>query len=159
MTTKAILTVSIITLITIIIMKTTTIKKLSKLVAKQLIRTSDAYGSGHYGAKRTNHVHQGIDIITIPSENIFSPISGKITRFPLPYKDYPALHGIEIKNADYSVKMFYVDAILPIGTIVSAGQQIAIAQSLQVKYPKITNHLHLEVRNAKGEILNPTNLF
>lgn len=135
--------------------------KLKKIVKNQLIRGDDDFGSGAFGANRSGHTHQGIDIITNVGENIYSPISGKVTRFPSPYANETAWTGIEIVNDKYSVKIFYVKPIVSISKIVEPGEQIAIAQNIKLKYGQtMTNHAHLEVRDSKTQqLLNPTNLF
>jgi|HubBroStandDraft_4_1064222.scaffolds.fasta_scaffold2271949_2 hypothetical protein len=39
-----------------------------------------------------------------------------------------------------------------------AGDQIGWAEDLKVKYPKITNHVHMEIRR-KGLLMNPFEVY
>ncbi len=135
-------------------------KTFANIVTVQKIRNCDPFGCGSFGADRSGHQHQGIDIVAIPNEKVFSPIAGTITRFPFPYNGDIIYTGIEIKNDKYAVKMFYVSPLLPVGRKVLAGQLVAKAQNIAQKYgSSMINHVHIEVRDLKGNLLNPTNLF
>lgn len=135
-------------------------KHFGKLVINQKVRGNDAHGSGAFNAPRGNHIHQGIDIVTTKGENIFSPIDGEVIRYPFPYSGDINYKGILIKNKDYEVKIFYLNPVAKIGTI-KKGQLIGNAQDIAKKYPSapMINHIHLEVRDSKGNILDPTKLF
>lgn len=147
--------------ITILAMSTQ--KAFAKITNNFTFRGSDNYGSGTFGAPRDNGTrkHQGVDVITVPGQDIVSPIAGTVTRFPFPYGDDLRFTGIEIKNDAYTVKIFYVTPTVKIGTKVNKGTKIAVAQDLKSKYPNgITNHAHFEVRDTKtNELINPTNMF
>lgn len=138
-------------------------KAFSKIVDNQKLRTCDPQGCGHFGASRTHGTHKGIDIITVPNQVIHSPISGKITRYPLPDGSDLSKKGIEIINNSFKIKMFYVIATVPIGTNVSIGQNIATAQNIMIKYGSgMTNHVHFEAYKKQGNnwvLIDPTNLF
>lgn len=135
-------------------------KKLKPLVKKQRIRGKDAHGSGVFGASRGNRTHEGIDIITITNEDIYSPISGIVKRYAYPYANDLKYKGIIISNNDFEVKIFYINPVVLVGAKVEAGQFIGKAQNISSKYtPGMINHLHLEVRNANKQLLDPTNLF
>lgn len=140
-------------------------KTFAKVTDKNTIRDCDAYGCGHFGASRSGGTrsHNGIDMIAVPGQNIFSPITGEVTRYPYPYRSDLSYTGIEIINDIYKVKMFYVTPTAFIGTEVKAGQVIAVAQNISAKYsPSMTNHVHLEVYkkvNNTWQLIDPTNLF
>jgi murein DD-endopeptidase MepM/ murein hydrolase activator NlpD len=161
MNKKILYTIPIVAIIIYFIMKNSSSKKLVPIVASQKIRGTDSFGSGAFGAKRSNHIHQGIDIVTKVGENILSPISGVVTRFPSPYGDDLRWSGIEIKNETFSVKIFYVSTVVSANTVVKSGQKIAVSQNINSKYGgDMTNHAHLEVRDTKtNKIIDPTNLF
>ena len=90
---------------------------------------------------------------------MLSPISGTISRYPIPYANDSSIKGIEIKNSSYRVMLFYVENQLPIGTKVTKGQKIATAQNIAGKYGGgMINHVHLEVYDSKGVLLNPEKL-
>lgn len=143
------------------LMSSTKKKTFAAIVSNQQIRGCDPKGCGGFGEVRSGHTHQGIDIVAKKGQNILSPISGTVTRFPFPYGDDLRFTGIEIKNDTYSVKMFYVVSQVFIGDYVKQGESIANAQDLSIKYGiTITNHVHLEVRETPtGKLIDPTNLF
>lgn len=124
-------------------------------------RGSDAYGSGQFHAGRTkgknHHKHQGLDVQAKPNENIFSPIDGEIIRESDPYAPFSgiAIHGTG-DYAGYEVKIFYVKGYF-CGPV-KAGSMIGRAEDLSIKYPGITNHVHLEVRQ-KGKIIPPFDVY
>ena len=135
-------------------------KAFAKPTATGIIRGCDASGCGNFGAKRTHGAHQGEDYTVKPGETVFSPISGKVTRFPFPYGDDLRYTGIEIKNDDYTVKIFYMKASVPAGTIVKAGQVIGTAQNIAAKYSTaMANHIHVEIRNKANVLVKPSSLF
>lgn len=136
-------------------------KAFGKITTDNIKRLKDAWGSGAFGAARGEHIHQGLDIKTIVGQQILSPISGTITRHPYPYNGDLVYTGIEIKNAEFHVKIFYVKPVVAIGNTVAKGQVIATAQNIAAKYSSsMTNHAHIEVRNAKtGALINPETLL
>lgn len=51
------------------------------------------------------------------------------------------------KHKGYSIKIFYMNPSSGIiGKIVQAGDKIGEAQDLTIKYPGITNHVHIEIK-------------
>jgi len=135
-------------------------KGFTALTTNQKFRGCDPMGCGTFGASRGGRTHNGVDVTVTPGQNIVSPISGTVTRFPFPYGDDLSYKGIEIKNSEYSVKIFYMSATVSANTKVTAGQVIGKAQNIAAKYGNgMTNHVHFEVRDAKGNLLNPTNMF
>lgn len=119
------------------------------------------WGCGSFGAGRGDRTHQGLDIKTAVGQQILSPISGTVTRHPYPYNGNLVYTGIEIKNSEYHVKIFYVTPLVAVNKTVAKGQVIAKAQNIAAKYsPSMTNHAHIEVREAKtGKLINPETLF
>ena len=79
-------------------------------------------------------------------EPILAPISGLVIREAIPYKD-SLLSGVVIQGSEeyggIDVKLFYVGGLYC--GAVRAGDVIGHAQDLTVRYPGITNHVHLEV--------------
>ena len=146
-----------------ILLLMSTRKAFAKVVDNQEFRDCDPQGCGHFGASRGSRKHNGVDVITTPNQLIKSPISGKITRYPFPDADDLSKKGIEIINDTYKVKIFYVVGIVPINTVVSAGQNIAKAQDITTKYSAgMTNHAHVETYKKVGNkwvLIDPTNLF
>lgn len=128
------------------------------IVENMKSRVQDKYGSGQYGASRDKgeRKHNGIDIITIVDEKIYCPFEADIIRQTFPYKGDNSYEGVVIRGKGewlgYEAKIFYVTGLISGG--VTAGQHIAFAQDLTIKYPKITNHLHFEVK-LNGQQLDP----
>jgi hypothetical protein len=124
-------------------------------------RATDKYGSGQFHAGRTKgkkrHDHQGLDVQAMPNERILSPIDGEIIREAVPY---PPFTGVVIRGtgdyAGYEVKLFYVRGY-SCGPVRS-GDLIGTAEDLSIKYPGITNHVHLEVRN-QGKVIPPFDVY
>lgn len=136
-------------------------KSIGKFTEQNVIRECDPFGCGYFGASRGNRNHQGVDIVTFEGESVFSPISGKITRFPFPYANDTNYTGIEIKNETYTVKIFYVDPIENIGEYVNVGDVVGFSQSISSKYGQsMINHIHVEfIENSTGEKLNYVDLI
>jgi len=146
--------------ITYLIMGTN--KAFGKVTADNIRRGCDQnWGCGSFGADRGARKHNGLDIKTTVGQQILSPISGKVTRFPFPYGSDLNYTGIEIVNADYKVKIFYMKANVSANSNVIKGQVIGHAQNISAKYSStMTNHIHLEIYNAKtGALLNPETLI
>ena len=124
-------------------------------------RQTDRYGSGQFHAKRSkgikHHNHQGLDIAAKPNEIILSPIDGQVIREASPY---PPFTGILIRGSGaydgYEAKLFYVRGQRC--GVVKAGDVIGVCEDLAVKYPGITNHVHLEVRFL-GVVIPPLELY
>lgn len=146
--------------ITYLIMGTN--KAFGKVTADNIRRGCDQnWGCGSFGASRGTRTHNGLDIKTTVGQQILSPISGKVTRFPFPYGGDLSYTGIEIINSQYKVKIFYMKPSVAVNSEVTKGQVIGTAQNISAKYSStMTNHIHLEVYNAKtGALLNPETLI
>lgn len=124
-------------------------------------RKCDKFGCGSFGASRDGGArsHAGMDVLSEVGSPVFAPFGGTVRVFQA-YKNYGGLLGIEVKGKAYSCKIMYVNHIpeLKTGDKVRAGQMIGYAQSLQEKYPGISNHLHVEVLYG-GIHRNPTGFF
>lgn len=125
-----------------------------------LIRDKDRYGNGAYGAGRKkgkdDYSHQGVDIVSEPGQDVASPIAGRVVRIAQPYGDDKTYKGVEIEAVDGTrMKVFYVDPTIKVGDFVSAGDSIGRAQDITTRYPGITNHVHVEMRNPEG-LQDPT---
>ena len=132
-------------------------------VANGKVRGYDKHGAGHYHAPRGTRLHDGIDIITTTGQDIVSPIDGTVTRKSYPYAGDLRYTGLLItgtgKHKDFEVKIWYM---LPFQTLIGkpviAGNQIGTAQDLTIKYPSITNHVHLQVK-VNGKSVDPATLI
>ena len=125
-------------------------------------RGKDAYGSGHFGASRTGHVHEGVDYVAEAGQEVMAPIAGFVTRVGYAYKDSYDFRYIEITNRStgYTARVMYVGPEVQVGQALALGQVIGRAQSLQRRYPRgITNHVHLEIARLGGRQLDATRLI
>ena len=127
-------------------------------------RETDGYGSGAYGASRDGGTrsHAGTDFVSTHGQQVYAPFAGVVARIYQVYTTDTRYKGIDIKGDNgWYCRLFYVDAVLPVGTIVQPGTLIATAKSLQAKYPGITDHVHLEIRRGDrtGTHQDPTTFF
>ena len=147
----------------IIYLMTKSTKAFSAPTADNKLRGCDPKGCGHFGASRGSRKHSGIDFKINAGDKVFAPIGGQVTRHPFPYADDLNYKGIEIVNADYKVKMFYLTPTVPVNTIVKAGQSIGIAQNISAKHgAAMTNHVHFEVYKKNGSawvLIDPSEMF
>lgn len=123
-----------------------------------LTRKCDPKGCGNFGANRGSRKHMGIDFVTKLNDPIFSPVDGKITRYPFASSDQ--IHkGIEIVNSNETHQIFYIKPIAKIGTYVKKGQLIAYADDITQKYGnQMTNHVHHEVE-VNNKHIDITHLY
>jgi hypothetical protein len=133
-----------------------------EIVARQESRGIDRWGSGEFGASRdqSHRLHQGLDIRATAGEEVYSPIGGIVLREAVPYRDDGSYRGVVIRGegewSGYEVKVFYVDGAFC--GAVQPGQVVGSAQDLTRRYRGITNHIHVEVRQA-GRLLSPQELW
>lgn len=132
----------------------------------QPIRGVDDYGSGAFGADRDNgsRKHLGLDIMASARQWIVSPIYGMVTRECHPYGDgKPGDCGIVIagsgEHSELLVKLFYLDPFPGvIMRMVKPREIVGWATGLQLRYPGITDHVHLEVWK-EGQRIDPEPLI
>ncbi len=115
------------------------------------VRRCDCWGEGHFGAPRGCRTHRGVDIVARADAPVFSPMHARVVRVAEPYDDDAVLSGVLLQGIDahagLEAKLFYVLPDLALmGQCVRAGAVIGRVQSLQARYPGITDHVHLEVR-------------
>lgn len=120
-------------------------------------RTFDGFGSGAFGASRDGGVrhHEGVDYAAQAGQAVKAPISGYVTRIGYAYNDDLSFRYVEIANPAlrYQARVLYVSPDVEVGDTVRLGQTVGRAQSLQGRYPGITDHVHLEVaRLGRGHI-------
>jgi murein DD-endopeptidase MepM/ murein hydrolase activator NlpD len=124
-----------------------------------VLRSCDPEGCGEYNAPRGNIVHKGIDIVSLPGDNVYAPISGKIRNF-FAYSGVTEMTGVEIESGNLKVKLFYVSSIVGDGSVITSGTKIGNTQDVAgfLGTPNMTPHIHTEVlvNNVK---VNPTNYF
>ena len=77
------------------------------------------------------------------------------------YQNAPYHSGFLLTGSNgYEVKGFYVtlDPSL-VGSQVAAGDVLGPAQDLTPRYPGNSNHVHIEIRDANGVLVDPTTLI
>ncbi|XP_051905427.1 myeloid protein 1-like [Hippocampus zosterae] len=120
-------------------------------------RTSDIFGQGSYGARRSGRTHKGLDITCGDGSEVYAPFDLTINRQLIVYTDptKAAINkGLEIRGADLCVKLFYVDPDKSSGQV-SKGQRLGIMMPMQSVYPGITSHVHVELCDKS----DPTRYF
>jgi murein DD-endopeptidase MepM/ murein hydrolase activator NlpD len=128
------------------------------------IRGIDTYGSGKFGARRDRgrRKHEGADLMVAAGATVWSPLSGVVTDIGHAYADDAELRFVEIRDKAHatSARVFYVDPTVQVGQVVKAGEGIGVAESLAARYPRgITNHVHLELRDAAGKLIDPADVL
>jgi len=98
-------------------------------------RNTDKQGSGVFGAARDGGArrHLGLDLISVPDDEVVSPIFGKIVKLGWAYAD-GKLGSITIEGTGQhkgaTVKLLYVKASLASGLEVEPGDVIGYAEDV-----------------------------
>lgn len=121
----------------------------------QETRVEDAYGFGHFGARRDggSRRHEGVDYVARAGQAVASPISGYVTKIGYAYPGQTSLMFVEVTNPALQVaaRIFYIDPKVEVGQAVAMGRPIGRAKSLQRHYPGgMTDHVHLEIIDRRG---------
>lgn len=122
------------------------------------VRAYDAFGSGQFGAIRDagKRRHEGVDYVAAPGAEVHAPISGQIARLAYAYGGQGGYRVVEIVNPETKInaRVFYVAPTVEVGDVVVAGQVIGTAQDLNTRYPGITNHVHVELRDPQRRVID-----
>ena len=127
-------------------------------------RLVDAYGEGRFHASRDggSRLHEGVDYVSRAGQAVEAPISGYVTKIGYAYPGDDVLRFVEIENPalHLQARVFYVDPDVEVGQAVAVGRPIGRAHTLQQKYPAgITDHVHLELADARGHKLDAAGLI
>lgn len=130
------------------------------MITVRLSQRNDAAGSGHFGARRGNRVHNGIDLACAPGSLIESPVAGQITKVGYPYGDDMSWRYVEVTDKfNYRHRLFYVepDGCLEIGEHIEEGHAIGASQDITTRYPRqgMTPHIHYEIKAEDGTYMDP----
>lgn len=124
------------------------------------IRGCDKFGCGHFGAKRGDRLHRGVDLVITAGEPFESLCSGKVTKLGYVYKGDMQLRYVEVTTkAGQRWRYHYVTPAVSVGSMVRTGDTLGAVQSLQTRYPGITDHVHFEIIDGAGEYLDPTSII
>lgn len=122
------------------------------------VRGIDAFGSGDFGAGRDagRRKHEGVDYVAEIGAAVRAPISGEVVRMGYAYRGVGGLRSVDIYNAETKVtaRLLYVAPSVEIGDVVVAGEEIGVAQDLSERYPGITNHVHVELRDEQRHLID-----
>lgn len=121
-------------------------------------RGQDEHGSGAWDAPRGGRRHKAIDYAAAPGSQVLARHAGRVTKLGYPYGSDLSIRYVEITDHEgYQLRYFYVEPAdgARVGDRVEVGDLIGTVQSLQHMYPKITDHVHLEILDQAGEPVNP----
>ena len=107
----------------------------------------DGVGSGKFGARRGNRLHEAYDFLCEPGQDVISPINGMVIRTVKPYTN-GHYSGLQIFGAPYIVNILYIEPDIGlIGHLVSKGDVIGQAQDIRIKYQdkKMMPHIHMSI--------------
>ena len=117
-----------------------------------IVRGVDDWGSGAFGASRGNRPHLGLDLVVLPGESVYAPFDMEVQRISNPYTNSPYT-GIAFRSTTdttvFNGRLWYFTPQSDIvGNNVRKGEVIGTAQDLGLKYPGITNHVHLQLASS-----------
>ena len=120
---------------------------MEKPLQKVILRGNDPTGHGYYGAKRGNRKHKGLDLVSIPKEDVFSLIDGVVTKIGYPYAGNSVFRYVEVTNDTYRVRVMYIfPKDISVGDRIFTAQKIGEAQNIAKFWnPRMKNHIHIEV--------------
>ena len=131
------------------------------------VRTRDNFGIGSFlapraipgsdGKKAGTRYHGGVDFVSTPGQDIFSPVNGKVIRITNAYaSNNQDLKAIVIGDQGYEYKVLYTKPSVKKDDFVLRGQKIGAAQDLSEKFGTgMTNHVHLSVIDPDGKRVSP----
>lgn len=121
------------------------------ITAKLKKRGVDKWGSGEFGASRGDRTHNGIDYCVA----ICSPVKGEVTKLGYCYSNDLSYRYVQVTDSAHrDHRIFYIDPLVKVGDMVEPGDFIGTPQTLQTRYPGITDHCHYEIKQG-SEYLNP----
>lgn len=128
-------------------------------------RGCDARGCGNFGARRVRNgvpgTHNGADYLATVGQDVAAPASGTINRSLQVYPGNPQMRGFAMTTTSgFAVKVFYVslDPSL-VGTTAAAGDVVGTAQDVASVHPGTSNHVHVEIRDSNGNLIDPGTLI
>jgi len=125
-----------------------------------VMRGTDTWGSGYFHAPRGNRKHNGIDFAIAKDSYVLSPISGTVTKIGYPYADDLSYRYIQItSNENYRWRLFYIEPSINKGDVISVGDVLGTVQDLDTRYPDITSHIHIEIKDSNNTFINPEELM
>ena len=114
------------------------------------IRGSDSHGSGAYLASRGSKKHNGIDFACYEGTKIYPHKYGEVTKLGYPYNNSQLRYVQVTDEHGYNLRYFYVKPCVKVGDKVTTDDCVGESQTLQKRYPGITDHIHFEVKFDKS---------
>lgn len=128
---------------------------LKKLTHNFKLRGLDQYGDGSFGAPRGERKHMGIDVSGIPGQDIYAPEDLEFKRYTTPYRNDAHYTGGLYRHKEGFMKLFYMQP-KTMKKYFKKGEKIGTFQNISAKYGSdMTNHIHVEMYDLDGNILNP----
>lgn len=118
----------------------------------------DSGGDGRWLAPRGSRQHKGIDLVSLPGDQIMAPMDGKVKATAAKAGGMPGVKVVGTGDwSGYTAYMFYAkpnDGM--VGKKVSKGDVIATQGDLSDDYPEnVGDHVHVSIRKG-SEKLDPT---
>nr|XP_046233646.1 leukocyte cell-derived chemotaxin-2-like [Scatophagus argus] len=120
-------------------------------------RTSDSCGQGHYGARRGNRDHNGLDIVCRDGSVVYAPFDVTLHGNVIVYTDPRKAainNGINLRGEGLCFKLFYVQPDKTSGSV-RKGKRLGVMLPMQTVYPGITSHVHVQMCDRS----DPTQYF
>ncbi|XP_041818767.1 leukocyte cell-derived chemotaxin-2-like [Chelmon rostratus] len=120
-------------------------------------RISDRWGQGHYGARRVNREHKGLDIVCNDGSIVYAPFDATLHGNVIVYTDTSKAainNGINLRANGLCFKLFYVQPDRTSGSV-RKGERLGIMLPMQSVYPGITSHVHVQMCDRS----DPTKYF
>jgi len=124
-----------------------------------VMRNTDAWGSGYFHAPRGNRKHNGIDFAIAKDSYVLSPVAGIVTKVGYPYADDLSYRYIQITSNEYKWRLFYIEPSINKGDSINIGDVLGTVQDLDTRYPDITSHIHVEIKDSNNSFINPEELL
>lgn len=119
-------------------------------------RKCDEHGCGEFKASRGDREHMGVDMACPPKQRVFSPVSGRVTKLGYTYRDDPSFRYVQVTSGGYDYRLFYVEPCVRLGSEILYGDVLGHQQPLRGRYEKITEHVHFEIKDGRGDYVDPT---
>lgn len=118
-----------------------------------LVRGPDsvARSGGAFGASRVKrgkpYAHRGVDLVVMPWKSLIAPDKCEIERIGIAYSGDLRFHSIVLFTVIFEIKILYAWPYSLEGTTLKRSQVFALAEDLTARYPKVTSHIHIQVRH------------
>ncbi len=126
-------------------------------------RGEDAWGSGAFGASRGSRTHSGQDYAAWPGTTVECWVAGTVTTLGYTYAtgtggidEADSYRYVEVTAADgHRFRYHYVSPSVKVGDELAEGDPLGQLQDIALRYPDITPHVHLEVYDQDGGLIDP----